>query len=151
MKTFLQYIEEGKSDFRETKNRVPIIYHHILKWCYLKDAQMISWVSDSILGQIASIKNSEAEKKSNLNKVEPMLSELYEQAKRSAAEDNSSHGGKQSGSKAILEDKENIFQYINTMDKLLNYNGIYRLLLKYSDQSNIYALKECFIKKGIVI
>ena len=140
-------INENKSKERAISSNLLIAYHHILKWCYVRSNQTTKWVHESILEPINDIvKDKEANKKSNLNKFDSeTLYEIYSLAKKDAAKDNTENGNK-SESQDILEDKYNIFQYVNTIDKILDYRTVYNLLLKFCNDGNKTGLYYYFSK-----
>ena len=141
-------INENQFAKRTTKSNLLIAYHHILKWCYVRSNQTTKWVHESILKPINDIvKDKRVNKKSNLNNFDSeTLYEIYLSARKDAADNNTENNGNKLESQDILEDKYNIFQYVNTIDKILDYRTVYNLLLKFCNDGNKTELYNCFSK-----
>ena len=140
-------INDNKFPERTIKSDLLIVYQHIIKWCYIRSNQSTKWVHEFIIGSINDIvENKRINKKSNLNKFDSeTLYEMYSSAKEDAADDNAENGNKLE-SQDILEDKYNIFQYVDTIDKILDYRTVYNLLLKFCNDGNKTELYKCFSK-----
>ena len=138
---------DNKFAEKTIKSDLLIVYQHIIKWCYIRSNQSTKWVNEFIIGSISDIvENKKINKQSNLNKFDSeVLYEIYSSAKENAADDNTKNGNK-SESQDILEDKSNIFQYVNTIDKILDYRTVYNLLLKFCNDGNKTGLYYYFSK-----
>lgn len=128
---------DNKFPEKTIKSDLLIVYQHIIKWCYIRSNQSTKCVYEFIIGSISDIvEDKKINKQSNLNKFDSeALYEIYSSTKEDVAYDNAENGNKLE-SQDILEDKYNIFQYVDTIDKILDYRTVYNLLLKFCNDGN---------------